>query len=354
MFNKVYDIPFSNLTYFGNSVGSYIVMFLAFLVFLIALKLLQVGVIGYLRRLSKKTKTDIDDTLVEIIDVIKPPFYSFIAFYFSTFFITLSTLAQTTINALLLIWVIYQILLAVQVLIDYVVGKKFINDDKDEGSQGVARFISGILKAVLWAIGLLVILSNLGVNVNSLIAGLGIGGLAIAFALQNILADLFSSFAIHMDKPFKVGDFIVVGDYKGVVKKIGIKTTRITALQGEEVVISNTELTSARVQNFKKLKERRVSFEIGVLYETSIDKVKEIPSIIENAVRSANLTRFDRSHFTTFADSALIFNTVYYVESDNYLEYATAQQLINIKIMEDFALKGIEFAYPTQKIYMAK
>jgi len=354
MLDQIYNLPFWENMYWGNAVGDYAVAFVAFILSLIALKFVQRGVLGYLRQLSKKTATDIDDTLIDIVGSIRPPFYSFLAFYIATIFLAISGQIQSIVNTLLLIWIVYQIILAIQILIDYVVRKKFVSDEDDEGSKGITNFISGLLKATLWAIGLLAILSNLGVNVNSLIAGLGIGGLAIAFALQNILADLFSSFAIHMDKPFKVGDFIVVGEHKGNVVKIGIKTTRIKALQGEEIVISNTELTSTRVQNFKKLQERRVSFDIGVLYETPIDKVKKIPEIIKQAIDSTENARFDRSHFMTFADSALVFSTVYYAESSDYAEYADAHQEINLKIMKSFAKEGIEFAYPTQTLHMAK
>jgi len=354
MLEQIYNLSFWNDIYWGNAIGDYAVAFGAFIVFLIGLKFIQIGVLGYLRRLSKKTATDIDDTLIEIVGSVRPPFYSFLAFYLATIFLSLSSVTQIAINTFLLVWIVYQVILAIQILIDYVVRKKFVSDEDDQGSRGIVSFISNLLKAALWAIGLLAILSNLGVNVNSLIAGLGIGGLAIAFALQNILADLFSSFAIHLDKPFKVGDFIVIGEHKGVVQKIGIKTTRIKALQGEEVVISNTELTSTRVQNFKKLEERRVSFDIGVLYETPIEKVKKIPGIIKEAIESTQNARFDRSHFMTFADSALVFSTVYYAESSDYAEYADAQQEINLKIMESFAREGIEFAYPTQTLHMAK
>ncbi len=354
MFDQIYNLSFWNDIYWGNAIGDYAVAFGAFIVFLIGLKFIQIGVLGYLRRLSKKTKTDIDDTLIEIIGSIRPPFYSFLAFYLAIIFIALSGVVQSAINTLLLIWIVYQIILAIQILIDYVVRKKFISDEDDEGSKGITNFISGLLKAGLWAIGLLAILSNLGVNVNSLIAGLGIGGLAIAFALQNILGDLFSSFAIHMDKPFRVGDFIAVGDYKGTVEKIGIKTTRIRSTMSEEIIISNTELTSARVQNYGKMKERRNVFTLGITYETPVEKIKKVPHIVKEAIESTNSTRFDRTHFSSFGDSALNFDVSYYAESGEYSKFMDIKQEINLKIMESFAKEGIEFAYPTQTLYMAK
>ena len=168
------------------------------------------------------------------------------------------------------------------------------------------------------------------------------------------MSDLFSSFSIYFDKPFKVGDYITTGKHSGTVEKIGIKSTRIRASQGEEIVISNQELTSARVQNFKKLKERRNTTSIGVTYETSTDKLKRIPGIIRHIIEEEKNARFNRVYFTTFADSALVFDLVYYVLSDEYSVYLETQQNINFKIKEAFEKEGIDMAYPTQTIYLAK
>jgi MscS family membrane protein len=179
-------------------------------------------------------------------------------------------------------------------------------------------------------------------------------GVAIAFAFQNILEDLFSSFAIVFDKPFKIGDFIIVGDKLGVVEKIGIKTTRIKSLQGEEIVISNKELTSAQVRNFKKMETRRISFSFGVTYQTPTEKLKGIPKTVESIIEETDNVRFDRAHFNEFGDSALLFEVVYYVEGNDYNMYMDAQQQINLKIKESFEKDGIEMAYPTQTIFLQK
>jgi len=211
------------------------------------------------------------------------------------------------------------------------------------------------VKFVLWAVGILLILSNLGINVNSLVAGLGIGGLAISLALQSVLGDLFSSVSIAVDKPFEEGDFIVVGEHKGTVKKIGLKTTRVEALQGEEIVLSNTELTTARVQNFKKMHRRRVLFHIGVTYDTPIEKLKKVEDIIEEACgEHKEKVEFDRVHFQEFGDSNLIFEVVYYMQVSDYNVYMDTQESINFKILEEFEKEGIEMAYPTQTLYVKK
>ena len=185
-------------------------------------------------------------------------------------------------------------------------------------------------------------------------AGLGIGGIAIAFALQNILSDIFASFSIYFDKPFKVDDFIIIGDDKGVVKKIGIKSTRIQTLQGEELVISNKELTESRVHNYKKMERRRIVFVFGVTYETPTEKVKKIPSIIKDIIEKTELADIDRVHFKEFADFSLNFEVVYYLKTSDYAEYMDTQQEINLAMKEHFEKEQIEFAYPTQTVFVHK
>jgi len=214
--------------------------------------------------------------------------------------------------------------------------------------------ITTILKILLWILAVLVVLSNWGINITSLIAGLGIGGIAIALAAQNILQDVFSSFSIFIDKPFKVGDFIVAGDDKGVVENIGIKTTRIKTLQGEELVISNQELTETRVHNFKKMEKRRVAFTLGVAYETPTEKLKKIPEVIKEIISRESLAEFDRAHFKEYGDFSLNYEVVYYISSGDYTEYMDSHQKINFAIKDAFEEMGIEFAYPTQTIFLKK
>ncbi len=338
---------------FGNTVGDFIGATVAFIVFLFVFKIFQFIILRRLSILAEKTKTDIDDTLIKIVKSLRPPFYSFIAFYFAVQFLTLGSTLGEVLDSLLVIWVVYQVIIAAQILIEYVFVKALKNEE-DKSAQGAFGVIKNVIGVVLWMLGLLVILSNMGVNITSVIAGLGIGGIAIAFAFQNILEDLFSSFAILFDKPFKVGDFIIVGEHKGVVQKMGIKTTRLKSLGGEEIVISNKELTSARLQNFKKMEERRIGFTFGVTYETPTEKLKTIQGTVKDIIDSIENARFDRSHFTQFDDSALTFETVYYVTTSDYAVYRNIQQEINLRIKESFEKDSIDMAYPTQTIYLNK
>lgn len=245
---------------------------------------------------------------------------------------------------------------ALQTIINYTV-KNIISKHSDgkKAVDGHAIKIFGIIiKVLVWIGAVILILQNLGFNVSSLVAGLGIGGIAIALAIQNILGDLFSAFSMYIDKPFEVGDFIVVGEQMGVVKKIGIKTTRITALQGEEIIIANHDLTSSRIQNFKKMQKRRVEFAFGVLYETPKERLEKISKIVQDIIDKNNLIEFDRVHFKNFGDYSLNFEVVYYVLTDDYNKYIDIQQEINFALFEKFKKEGIGFAYPTRTVYVKK
>ncbi|MDZ7764472.1 MAG: mechanosensitive ion channel family protein [Melioribacteraceae bacterium] len=171
-------------------------------------------------------------------------------------------------------------------------------------------------------------------------------------AAQAILGDLFSYFVIYFDRPFELGDFVVFDDKIGVIEKIGIKSTRIRTLRGEMLVTSNSNLTNAHLHNFKQMERRRVTFKVGVVYQTKADQLTEIPKIIKQIIDDNELATFDRAHFFQYADFSLDFETVYYVETNDYIKYMDAQQEINLKIYKEFEERGIEFAYPTRTLYM--
>lgn len=325
-----------------------------FVISIVIFGILYQIVLSRLQSFSEKTKTDIDNLFIGVLRTIRPPFYVFVSLYIAIRTLEISELFLKILTAILVVWVIYLVISAVQIFIDYILRRR-LSAAKGEGEvKSSIQLLNMLARMVLWSIGIILALSNFGVDVTSLIAGLGIGGIAVALALQNVLTDLFSSFAIHFDKPFVVGDFVVVGDKMGVVKRIGIKTTRIQALQGEEIVISNRELTSEKIQNFKKMKERRVVSTIGVTYETSGDLLHEIPDIIKKIIDAEEKVRFDRAHFSSYADSALMFESVYYIDSADYNEYMDAQQKINFSILDAFRERNINFAYPTQTVYVTK
>ncbi len=337
---------------FGNTGKDYLVAFIILVIFVTLLKVFQIVILKKLENIVKKTKTDLDDVLIAIVERIKPPVYSFIALYGAFQFLTLSDIVEKIIDGLLILVVVYQIINTLQEFVNFAV-RKLSSEDK-KVSSSVVSSISIMAKTVLWSFAVLLILSNWGINISSLVAGLGIGGIAIALAVQKILSDVFSSFSIFVDKPFEEGDFIAVGQDMGVVQKIGIKTTRIKSLQGEELIISNQELTTERVKNFKRMKERRIVFTIGICYETPTEKMKKIPEIIKEIVEKEEFARFDRAHFKTYGDFSLNYEIVYFVTSREYLKYVNTQQSINLALKESFEKEGIEFAYPTQTIFVKK
>jgi small-conductance mechanosensitive channel len=224
--------------------------------------------------------------------------------------------------------------------------------EKNPAAATSINAIAFVSKIVIWSVLVLVALDSMGINITTVVAGLGIGGVAVALAVQNILGDLFASLSIILDKPFVIGDFIILNEYLGVVEYIGLKTTRVRSLSGEQIVFSNSDLLNSRVRNYGRMFERRVPFTIGVTYDTPRDKLKRIPDIIRDAVDAQDKTRFDRSHFMKYGDFALQFETVYYVLSPDYNIYMDIQQSINLMIHEAFEREQISFAYPTQTLYM--
>ena len=224
--------------------------------------------------------------------------------------------------------------------------------DHDAAGTTTLTVVGFIGRFVLWSVITLLILGNLGFDVTGLVAGLGIGGIAVALAAQNILGDLFASLSIALDKPFLIGDFIIVGDKMGTVEHIGIKTTRIRSLGGEQIVFANTDLLNNAIRNYKRMNERRVVFTFGVVYETDQAKLSDIPAMVRDIVESQNKARFDRAHFKEFGDFALNYEVVYYVLDADYNVYMDLQQAINLALFRRLAEAGIEFAYPTQKLYV--
>jgi len=229
--------------------------------------------------------------------------------------------------------------------------KVTLEEDKAvAGSIGIIRFVA---RLAVWAMVLLLTLDNLGIDITALVAGLGIGGIAVALALQNVLGDLLASLSIALDQPFVIGDFVIVGEHMGTVEYIGIKSTRVRSLTGEQIVMSNADLLSSRLRNYGRMYERRVVFSLGVTYETPRAKLLEIPSLLRKAVETEDGVRFDRAHFATFGPYSLDFEIVYHVLSPDYGRYMDVQQAINFRIHEAFEALGVDFAYPTQTLWLA-
>lgn len=350
--------PLKSITFAQNSAYDYLIALGILIISLLVLKIFQVVVLVRLKSLAKKTSTDFDDVLIKVFTNIKPPFYFFISLYFAIQPLIITDVAGKVIKVLFFIVIVYEIIRALEKFLDYFITKSISKDRGDGGekkqNESMIRILQVFVKIALWLVGLIIILSNLGIDVTSLVASLGIGGIAVALALQNVLADMFSSFAIYIDKPFQVGDYITIGTDMGTVKKIGLKSTRIETLQGEELVISNQEMTSARIQNFKKLDRRRIVFSLGVVYGTPASKLEAIPDHIKGIIDEVKNVDFDRCHFKSYGDFSLNFEIVYYVNSSEYADYMDWNEKVNLAIYKKFEQEKIEFAFPTQTVFVEK
>lgn len=347
---------FLKATYFGNTLEDYVGALLIFLASFIILLVIKVVILSKLKKLTKFSKNNYDDVVIDSLRRFSGWELLVIAAYFGSFHLAVHKTADFMLTLLVTIILTLRSIMLIQNLIAEAIEKKVRGGDEDCPAEraSVARNIHIVIKLVLWSVGFLFILNNLGVNITAAVAGLGIGGVAVALAAQSVLGDAFSSLAIFMDKPFVIGDFIIVGTHMGVVEHVGIKTTRVRSLQGEQLVFSNTDLTSSRIQNFKKMEKRRIPFAIGVTYDTPTEKLKKIPGIIRKIIDDLDTVDFDRAHFKSYGDFSLNYEIVYYVQSGDYNHYMDMQQEINLAIKEAFDREGIEFAFPTQTLYVNK
>jgi small-conductance mechanosensitive channel len=310
-------------------------------------------VLRRMKRIASKTQTRADDLVYALVRDIRSWLVILVGLYIGQLGLVLDERIHGVIRWLAVGAVAVQLIISSRLVVDYALSRIARGSRGEDGapdatvssSLGVVRFL------VMVTLGLAIILlalDNLGIKVTPLLTGLGIGGIAVALAVQNVLGDVFASLSIVLDKPFVVGDFIVVDDKKGTVERIGIKTTRLRALSGEQLVFSNSELLAARLHNFRRMQERRMVFAVGVIYETPVALVREIPAILRGAIESVEKTRFDRCHFKSFGAYSLDYEAVYFVLGPDYNLSMDIQQAVNLAIMERFAEKGIEFAYPTQ------
>ena len=328
------------------AIGFFIGLFLLMLIF-------RVVVYQMFRRVSKKTKFKIDDMVISFLNGIGWPFYAYLSLYIVSKFLQIPLLVNQILDTLFILFIGYYLGKGIAKLSKYVIRKKVKKSD-DPSGESMINVFSFLIQLIIWLIVLLMALANLGVEITPLIMSLGVGGIAIALALQSILGDLFAAFAMYFDKPFVEGDFIIVGNDMGVVKKIGIKTTRIQTLSGQELSMSNSELTNARINNYKRMEERRVVFKFGVTYDTKTEKLEKAKQIVAEVIKNVKGARLDRVHFFNFGDFSLNFEVVYYVNTNDYNKYMDVQEEINLGIKREFEKNKIKFAYPTQTIFMEK
>ncbi|MBW3566283.1 MAG: mechanosensitive ion channel family protein [Acidobacteria bacterium] len=225
------------------------------------------------------------------------------------------------------------------------------NIDSDAASVTTITAVAFMGKFALWLVLLLVALDNFGVEITALVAGLGIGGIAVALALQNVLGDLFASLSIVVDKPFVIGDFIVIGEFAGSVEKIGLKTTRLRSIGGEQIIMSNADMLNSRIRNYKRMAERRVVYTFGLAHETSADKLEQVPKILREIIEGLEKARFDRAHLKGYGDASFLFEAVFWVTLPDFNIYMDVQQELSLKLVRKLSAEGIEFARPVRRLF---
>ncbi|MEI8344854.1 MAG: mechanosensitive ion channel family protein [Candidatus Omnitrophota bacterium] len=340
-----------SVTLFDNTLRAYTASILVMAVLMTVLGIAKNIVVRHFGRLAAKTANDFDDFLVELVKQNGWSVFAAVALYIAVQPLHLAPVIRSAVRILFVLTLTWRVVSMGQEVIKYAMKKKWRRSiTADPTSEVVARNLTNVFSWILWVLAVIFLLDNLGVNISALVAGLGIGGVAVAMASQAILGDLFSSISIFIDKPFMVGDFIVLDDYMGEVEHIGLKTTRIRSVGGEQLILSNSDLTKSRIRNFKRMHSRRIAFKFSIVYQTPSQKARRVSVIVREICDRIEGIKLDRVHFQALGEFALVYEVVYFVASADYNVYMDRQQEMNFRLKEAFESEGIEFAYPTQSI----
>lgn len=341
--------------FFGNTVQSWLIALGIVLGAMLVLRIVGTVVISRIKKITTNSKTTWDDFIINNIEASVIPLCYVFVIYIALNTLHFSPAADKVIHIAWLVVLTYFLLRIITAAFKKFV-HSFINRNNEDGTakEKQASGLIIIVNIIIWLLGVVFLIDNLGYNITTLIAGLGIGGIAIALAAQTILGDLFSYFVIFFDRPFEIGDFVVVQDKSGVVEYIGIKTTRLRTLGGEQLICSNTDLTNSRLHNYKRMERRRVVFTIGVTYQTTHAQLAQIPQIVKDIITAKEDVTYDRGHLSAYAASSLNFEFVYYVENADYNMYMDIQQQVYLDIYAAFGQHNIDFAYPTQTVFIQR
>ena len=346
---------FLSRQFFNNTIQDYAIATIILVGLVLLLAILKQVFLSRVGKLAEKTKTDFDDLVVNLLSKVGAPTFVVASIYVATLQLTLEENLRSIIRYVVVVVLTIRVVFLLQDLACYIVERAYKKArPNDLSADTVVKNINIVLRGGLWALGLVFVLDNLGINISALVAGLGIGGIAVALAAQAVLGDALSAISIFVDKPFEIGDFIVVDDFLGTVEYVGLKTTRIRSLYGEQLIFANSDLTKSRIKNYKRMFTRRITFQIGVVYQTTAAQVKKIPELVKDLFSKMEGVRLDRVHFKSYGDFSLIYEIVYYVLSPDYNIYMDKQQEVNFAVKDVFEREGIEFAYPTQTLYVAQ
>ena len=337
----------------GATVTQWLIAAALFLGVYVVLALGRRLLVRRLGAVAARTSTRLDDLVVETVRRTRPYFLLLLAAHVAARVVPPSGEIAVAFRALSVILVLLQAGGWGNGLIGFAADHYVRQRAADDiGMRATIQALGYGGRFVLWALLVVTALQNFGVDVTALLTGLGIGGVAIALAVQNILGDLFAALAIVLDKPFVVGDFITVDNVLGTVEHVGLKTTRIRSLSGEQVIVANNDLLKSKIRNYKRMEHRRIVFSLDVAYDTPADAVARIPSTIREVIEAQPKTKFDRCHFLAFAESSLRLEAVYFILDADYNVYADTQHAVNLDIMRRFAAERIEFAFPSRTVYL--
>ncbi len=305
----------------------------------------------YLNRLAKRTVNRIDDIIAGTLSKTSLIAIVAVSCYVAGHYLMFGKRVDRVLNIGLAVAFSIQFAIWLQTFIALSLDEWRVRHNDKRNHASMAATIRFVSRLIIWTLVSLFIASNLGLRLDAVITGLGIGGVAAALAVQSVLGDLFASLSIYFDRPFEIGDFVIVDEYLGVVEQVGLRSTRVRALSGEQVVFPNADLSRSRIRNYGRMFERRIVFKLGVTYQTHPSKLEAIPGIVRTAVEAQKNARFDRCHFFQYGDFSLNYEIVYFVLSPDYNTYMDIQQAVNLQIFRDFAAQNIDFAYPTQTLY---
>ena len=337
--------------FLNNTPAEWLIALAVATAIVVVLALAKRYAVRFLERFAAQTSTKFDDAVLCAARVTRPFIMVVLGLYFGSQYLELPRKIELGLEKALIVALVLQGGLWIWALVKFWLERARARAlaENPAAATGLAA-VGFIVRVLVWAIVLLMVLDNLGVNVTAMVAGLGIGGIAVALAVQNILGDLFASLSIVIDKPFVIGDFIVVDKEAGTVEYVGLKTTRIRSLSGEQVVISNGDLLKTRIHNFKLMRERRVVFTIGVRYETPVETLEKIPATVRAIVEARPKVRFERAHLKGFGNSSLDYEVVYWMLEPDFNLYMDVQQTINLELLRAFSGMGVDIAYPTHSI----
>jgi small-conductance mechanosensitive channel len=349
------DFAFLRRVWYGASVRQWLLAAAVLALAYVALAVIRRVAVRRLEVLSARTTTDWDDLAAEIVRRTRPYFLLAIAVYAATRVLAPPREVARVLGAVGVVIVLLQAGVWGNGIIGFA-AEHYIRQRSgaDSGTRTTIRAVGYAGRFALWGLLVVTALQNFGINVSALVTGLGIGGIAIALAVQNILGDLFAALAIVLDKPFVVGDSVQVDNVNGTIEHVGLKTTRIRSISGEQVIISNADLLKSRVRNHQRMHDRRVLFHLDVTYDTPPDKVARIPGIVRSVVESQSPVRFDRCHFLAWTESALRIEAVYHVLDASYDRYADIQHAVNLELLRRFRSDGIEFAFPSRTVIVKR